>query len=110
MYDLLYDPPVKLMMLGGCSIVSSTIGEAAKMWNLIVVRSDIIGGLDRTGIRDNTEWSWRNDLNRNYLSSEGILWIFESGSVEQKTFPHVLPHSSICHDSQSDTNQTLQYV
>lgn len=38
MYDLLYDPPTKLMMLGGCSIVSSTIGEAAKMWNLVVVR------------------------------------------------------------------------
>lgn len=37
MYDLLYDPPTKLMMLGGCSIVSSTIGEAAKMWNLVVV-------------------------------------------------------------------------
>lgn len=37
MYDLIYDFPTKLMMLGGCSIVSSTIGEAAKMWNLIVV-------------------------------------------------------------------------
>ncbi|XP_042907011.1 gamma-aminobutyric acid type B receptor subunit 1 isoform X2 [Parasteatoda tepidariorum] len=37
MYDLLYNPPQKLILLGGCSIVSSTIAEAAKMWNLVVV-------------------------------------------------------------------------
>nr|QCI31489.1 gamma-aminobutyric acid type B receptor subunit [Grandidierella japonica] len=37
MYDLLYNAPKKLMLLGGCSIVSTTIGEAARMWNLIVV-------------------------------------------------------------------------
>ena len=40
MYDLLYNQPYRiLMLLGGCSTVSTTIGEAAKMWNLIVVRS-----------------------------------------------------------------------
>ena len=39
MYDLLYNPPPKLMLLGGCSTVSTTIGEAAKMWNLVVVSS-----------------------------------------------------------------------
>lgn len=39
MYDLLYNPPTKLMLLGGCSTVSTTIGEAAKMWNLVVVSS-----------------------------------------------------------------------
>lgn len=37
MYDLLYQPPQKLMLLGGCSIVCSTIAEAAKMWNLVVM-------------------------------------------------------------------------
>ncbi|KAL7645032.1 UNVERIFIED_CONTAM: hypothetical protein RMT77_003402 [Armadillidium vulgare] len=37
MYDLLYNPPQKLMLLGGCSTVSTTIGEAAKMWNLVVL-------------------------------------------------------------------------
>ncbi|XP_063590755.1 gamma-aminobutyric acid type B receptor subunit 1-like [Penaeus indicus] len=37
MYDLLYNPPTKLMLLGGCSTVSTTIGEAAKMWNLVVL-------------------------------------------------------------------------
>lgn len=42
MFDLLYNEPVKLMLLGGCSTVSTTIGEAAKMWNLIVV-SGVVG-------------------------------------------------------------------
>lgn len=37
MYDLLYNNPIKLMLLGGCSTVCTTIGEAAKMWNLVVV-------------------------------------------------------------------------
>ncbi|XP_047736416.1 gamma-aminobutyric acid type B receptor subunit 1 isoform X2 [Hyalella azteca] len=37
MYELLYNAPTKLMLLGGCSTVSTTIGEAARMWNLIVV-------------------------------------------------------------------------
>uniref|UniRef100_T1IUR5 G-protein coupled receptors family 3 profile domain-containing protein n=1 Tax=Strigamia maritima TaxID=126957 RepID=T1IUR5_STRMM len=37
MYDLLYNPPQKLMLLCGCSIVCTTVGEAAKMWNLVVV-------------------------------------------------------------------------
>ncbi|XP_066967377.1 gamma-aminobutyric acid type B receptor subunit 1 isoform X3 [Macrobrachium rosenbergii] len=37
MYDLLYNPPTKLMLLGGCSTVCTTIAEAAKMWNLVVL-------------------------------------------------------------------------
>lgn len=37
MYDLLYRPPQKLMLLGGCSTVCTTVAEAAKMWNLIVL-------------------------------------------------------------------------
>lgn len=37
MYDLLYNEPQKLMLLGGCSIVCSTVAEAAKMWNLVVI-------------------------------------------------------------------------
>lgn len=39
LYDLLYNEPQKIMMLGpGCSTVTTTIAEAAKMWNLVVVR------------------------------------------------------------------------
>lgn len=37
MYNLLYNEPTKLMLLAGCSTVCTTVAEAAKMWNLIVV-------------------------------------------------------------------------
>ncbi|XP_063700484.1 gamma-aminobutyric acid type B receptor subunit 1 [Culicoides brevitarsis] len=37
MYNLLYNKPQKLMLLAGCSTVCTTVAEAAKMWNLIVL-------------------------------------------------------------------------
>ena len=38
LYELLYNDPVKLMLLGpGCSVVSTFVGQAARMWNLVVV-------------------------------------------------------------------------
>ncbi|XP_025836019.1 gamma-aminobutyric acid type B receptor subunit 1 isoform X2 [Agrilus planipennis] len=37
MYDLLYNEPTKLMLLAGCSTVCTTVAEAAKMWNLVVL-------------------------------------------------------------------------
>lgn len=38
LYELLYKDPVKLMLLGpGCSAVSTFVGQAARMWNLVVV-------------------------------------------------------------------------
>ncbi|XP_014680063.1 PREDICTED: gamma-aminobutyric acid type B receptor subunit 1-like, partial [Priapulus caudatus] len=37
MYDLLYTGDPKVMLLTGCSPVSTTVAEAAKMWNLIVL-------------------------------------------------------------------------
>ncbi|XP_055338701.1 gamma-aminobutyric acid type B receptor subunit 1-like isoform X3 [Paramacrobiotus metropolitanus] len=38
LYDLLYNEPQKIMLLGpGCSTVTTTIAEAAKMWNLVVM-------------------------------------------------------------------------
>ncbi|KAJ8680838.1 hypothetical protein QAD02_016625 [Eretmocerus hayati] len=37
MYNLLYNPPQKLMLLAGCSTVCTTVAEAAKMWNLVVL-------------------------------------------------------------------------
>lgn len=42
MYDLLYNQPQKLMLLAGCSTVCTTVAEAAKMWNLVVVSTRII--------------------------------------------------------------------
>ena len=40
MYNLLYNQPQKLMLLAGCSTVCTTVAEAAKMWNLIVVSGE----------------------------------------------------------------------
>jgi hypothetical protein len=37
LYELLYNDPTKIMVLTGCSIVSTFVAQAAKMWNLIVV-------------------------------------------------------------------------
>ena len=38
MYDLIYTPPIKAMLLSGCSLVTTAVAEAANMWNLLVVR------------------------------------------------------------------------
>ena len=38
LYELLYSDPVKIMLLGpGCSTVSTFVGQAAWLWNLVVV-------------------------------------------------------------------------
>jgi gamma-aminobutyric acid type B receptor len=37
LYELLYKPPVKLMMLAGCSPVTTVVAEAVPVWNLVVV-------------------------------------------------------------------------
>lgn len=44
MYNLLYSPPQKLLLLAGCSTVCTTVAEAAKMWNLMVVCSQLVTG------------------------------------------------------------------
>ncbi|XP_033758823.1 gamma-aminobutyric acid type B receptor subunit 1-like [Pecten maximus] len=36
LYQLLYQEPTKMMVLSGCSIVSTFVAQAAKMWNLVV--------------------------------------------------------------------------
>ncbi|XP_015259435.1 PREDICTED: gamma-aminobutyric acid type B receptor subunit 1-like [Cyprinodon variegatus] len=37
LYDLLYTEPIKIVLMPGCSGVSTIVAEAARMWNLIVV-------------------------------------------------------------------------
>lgn len=37
MYDMIYHPPKKVIMVCGCSTVCSIVAESANMWNLIVV-------------------------------------------------------------------------
>ena len=41
MYELLYKQPHKLILLAGCSTVCTTVAEAAKMWNLVVVSKNL---------------------------------------------------------------------
>ncbi|XP_072017779.1 gamma-aminobutyric acid type B receptor subunit 1-like [Amphiura filiformis] len=36
-YNLLYNEPIKIIVLTGCSSVSTPVAEAAKMWNLVVM-------------------------------------------------------------------------
>uniref|UniRef100_A0AAZ3S936 G-protein coupled receptors family 3 profile domain-containing protein n=1 Tax=Oncorhynchus tshawytscha TaxID=74940 RepID=A0AAZ3S936_ONCTS len=37
LYDLLYTEPIKMVLMPGCSSVSTLVAEAARMWNLIVL-------------------------------------------------------------------------
>uniref|UniRef100_W5KWH6 Gamma-aminobutyric acid type B receptor subunit 1 n=1 Tax=Astyanax mexicanus TaxID=7994 RepID=W5KWH6_ASTMX len=37
LYDLLYTEPIKIVLMPGCSSVSTLVAEAARMWNLIVL-------------------------------------------------------------------------
>lgn len=37
LYDLIYSPPVKPIVLGGCSLVCQSVAETAKLYNLVVV-------------------------------------------------------------------------
>ncbi|XP_030877627.1 gamma-aminobutyric acid type B receptor subunit 1 [Leptonychotes weddellii] len=37
LYELLYNDPIKIILMPGCSSVSTLVAEAARMWNLIVL-------------------------------------------------------------------------
>lgn len=42
LYDLLYTEPIKIVLMPGCSGVSTLVAEAARMWNLIVVSGSVV--------------------------------------------------------------------
>lgn len=42
LYELLYNDPIKIILMPGCSSVSTLVAEAARMWNLIVVRNHLL--------------------------------------------------------------------
>ncbi|GAA6102951.1 gamma-aminobutyric acid type B receptor subunit 1-like isoform X3 [Tachysurus ichikawai] len=44
LYDLLYTEPLKIVLMPGCSSVSTLVAEAARMWNLIVVYKEKLYG------------------------------------------------------------------
>lgn len=50
LYELLYNDPIKIILMPGCSSVSTLVAEAARMWNLIVVSYSA-----GTGCR---AWTW----------------------------------------------------
>lgn len=41
LYELLYNDPIKIILMPGCSSVSTLVAEAARMWNLIVVSKGV---------------------------------------------------------------------
>lgn len=43
LYELLYNDPIKIILMPGCSSVSTLVAEAARMWNLIVVCKGVGG-------------------------------------------------------------------
>jgi hypothetical protein len=47
LYELLYNDPIKIILMPGCSSVSTLVAEAARMWNLIVVNRAV--GVRRWG-------------------------------------------------------------
>lgn len=42
LYELLYNDPIKIILMPGCSSVSTLVAEAARMWNLIVVSRAVL--------------------------------------------------------------------
>ena len=57
LYDLLYTEPIKIVLMPGCSGVSTLVAEAARMWNLIVV-----GALSQVLTLATTPWE-KSDCN-----------------------------------------------
>nr|KAG5700492.1 hypothetical protein BaRGS_013979 [Batillaria attramentaria] len=50
LYQLLYNKPTKIMVLSGCSSVSTFVAQAANMWNLIVTIEDLEKRVKAAGI------------------------------------------------------------
>ncbi|KFP11187.1 Gamma-aminobutyric acid type B receptor subunit 1, partial [Egretta garzetta] len=62
LYELLYNDPIKIILMPGCSSVSTLVAEAARMWNLIVVRNHhhllLLLLLLFRGVPRDTQGSW----------------------------------------------------
>lgn len=118
MYNLLYFPPYKLMLLAGCSTVCTTVAEAAKMWNLVVVSclsmsfspSPDLVYANLTFYRDCT---FRGTIeiweHLRYLSL-ALLWSIVAGAVWPKSIPDPLQDASFRHRAQSHENQIVGEV
>lgn len=112
------------MLLAGCSTVCTTVAEAAKMWNLVVVsvfRSVIFPR--KTGKSDffsfffivnyirhaRTEWKWMPEtlLRHVFLA---LLRCIVASIVRPKSIPDPLQDASFRHRTQSHENQIVAKV
>lgn len=59
LYDLLYTEPIKIVLMPGCSGVSTLVAEAARMWNLIVV-SVFLRAVAFTFFRQTCGLTWKS--------------------------------------------------
>ncbi|XP_044214729.1 gamma-aminobutyric acid type B receptor subunit 1 isoform X2 [Thunnus albacares] len=61
LYDLLYTEPIKIVLMPGCSGVSTLVAEAARMWNLIVTLDDLEQRVKEAGIEISVRQSFLTD-------------------------------------------------
>ncbi|XP_077064095.1 gamma-aminobutyric acid type B receptor subunit 1 isoform X2 [Siphateles boraxobius] len=61
LYDLLYTEPIKIVLMPGCSSVSTLVAEAARMWNLIVTLDDLEERVKEAGIEISVRQSFLTD-------------------------------------------------
>ncbi|XP_054873632.1 gamma-aminobutyric acid type B receptor subunit 1 isoform X3 [Amphiprion ocellaris] len=61
LYDLLYTEPIKIVLMPGCSSVSTLVAEAARMWNLIVTLDDLEERVREAGIEISVRQSFLTD-------------------------------------------------
>lgn len=81
------------MLLAGCSTVCTTVAEAAKMWNLVVVSVDKICYLNKQIRKENR-----------LVSSLVVLRCVISCVVGSKSVPDAFQDTPLSHGAQSHEN------
>ncbi|XP_035744554.1 gamma-aminobutyric acid type B receptor subunit 1 [Egretta garzetta] len=61
LYELLYNDPIKIILMPGCSSVSTLVAEAARMWNLIVTLDDLDQRVKEAGLEITFRQSFFSD-------------------------------------------------
>lgn len=84
------------MLLAGCSTVCTTVAEAAKMWNLVVVSIFM-----KIELPSNAA---------NFEMSPVVLRCIVPSIVRSKQVPDIVQNPPIGHGAQSDENQTVAKV
>lgn len=103
LYDLLYTEPIKIVLLPGCSGVSTLVAEAARMWNLIVVGALLLSSssccccccpqrIPFVKWRGSHDFSWRDPITVLWLCSSELqtYWDIYRLSLWQSSAPNVI--------------------